>query len=126
MKTHLDLNVWKASTNLAITIYKVTNHFPKEELYGLTSQLRRAAISVPSNISEGAGRTRKAEFIRFLDIAGGSLSELETQLFISKEIGYLPAEKYLSIIGETKTIRAQISGLKRYLYSQSNYHSPSP
>jgi four helix bundle protein len=118
MKTHLDLNVWKTSAHLAIDIYNLTRNFPKEELYGVTSQMRRAAISVPSNISEGAGRGSRPEFIRFLNIASGSLSELETQLYITRELGYVRPSQYNEIWGEIKTIRAQISGLIKHLQSQ--------
>ena len=82
MKTHKDLNVWNRSIELVITIYKVTKDFPKEETYGLISQMRRSAISVPSNIAEGAARQSKKEFRQFLYIASGSVSELETQLII--------------------------------------------
>lgn len=74
MKTHKDLEVWKNSIKLVADMYDVTENFPKEELFGLTAQIRRAAVSVPSNISEGAARNQKKEFIRFLQIAMGSLA----------------------------------------------------
>jgi four helix bundle protein len=119
MKTHLDLNVWKSSSYLAIEIFNLTKKFPKEELYGVTSQMRRAAISVPSNISEGAGRGSRVEFIRFLNIASGSLSELETQLYITKEIGFFNIEKFNDLSNKINLIRAQITGLKKHLQSQS-------
>jgi len=77
---------------LVKTVYKVTQGFPKEEIFGLTSQMRRAAVSIPSNLAEGAARNSQKEFIQFLGIAKGSLSELETQLLISAELGYLPQE----------------------------------
>jgi four helix bundle protein len=75
---HKDLNVWKKSMQFVMEIYSLTSHFPKEEIYGLTSQIRRAAVSIPSNISEGAARQTKKEFCQFLYIAMGSLAELET------------------------------------------------
>ncbi len=118
MKTHLDLNVWKTSTRLAIDIYLLTKTFPREELFGVTSQMRRAAFSVPSNISEGAGRSSKPEFIRFLNIANGSLSELETQLYITREIGFYDDEAFAKYCNRINHIRAQISGLKKYLQKQ--------
>ena len=79
IKTHKDLDVWNDAMELVTNIYKLTKSFPKDELYGLTSQMRRSAVSVPSNIAEGAARKNKAEFIQFLHIALGSSSELETQ-----------------------------------------------
>ena len=79
MRNHKDLNVWKSSIQLAKQVYHVTDEFPKEETYGLVSQMRRAAVSVASNIAEGAARRGTREFIRFLHMAAGSASELDTQ-----------------------------------------------
>ena len=84
MKTHYDLNVWKKGIELVEEIYKITSNFPKEEIYGLTSQMKRAVISIPSNIAEGASRQSSKEFIYFLYIALGSASELEKHLIIAK------------------------------------------
>lgn len=92
LTSHKDLNLWKESMNLVEDIYSISKHFPKEEIYGLTSQMRRSAISIPSNIAEGAGRNGGKEFVRFLYIALGSLSELETQLEISLRLKYIPNE----------------------------------
>ena len=78
IRNHKDLEVWKKSMDLVSNIYKITESFPNKELYGLTNQIRRAAVSIPSNIAEGAARNSKKEFIQFLYIALGSLSELET------------------------------------------------
>ncbi len=88
MKTHKDLEVWKEGVDLVVAIYKLTSYFPKEEQFGLTSQMRRAAVSVPSNIAEGAARQSKKEFIKYLYIALGSISELETQYLISQKLNY--------------------------------------
>ena len=88
-KCHEDLEIWKLSITLVKEAYIITRTFPDEERFGLTSQMRRAAISVPSNIAEGAGRMPKKEFIHFLSISLGSLSELETQFVISKELKYM-------------------------------------
>ena len=90
VRRHHDLKVWQASIQLVKEIYVVTKAFPNEETYGLVSQMRRSAISVPSNIAEGAARGGTKEFIHFLGVARGSLSELETQLHISRELGYVP------------------------------------
>ena len=89
MKTHKDLNVWKESISLVTFIYEKTKLFPKDELYALTSQIRRSAISIPSNISEGAARESNKEFLRFLFIAQGSISELDTQLLIANNLNFL-------------------------------------
>lgn len=84
MRTHKDLDVWKSSIYLAGNVYKITEKFPKNESFGITSQMRRAAVSVGANIAEGAARQSKKEFIRFLSISKGSASELDTLLEISK------------------------------------------
>lgn len=89
VKGHRDLLVWQEGMTLVKLIYQCTADFPKDEIFGLTSQMRRAAISIPSNIAEGAARNGKREFIQFLGIARGSLSELETQILISNDLGYL-------------------------------------
>ena len=86
--THKDLDVWKEAIQFVKRVYEATSSFPRNELYGITDQLRRSAVSVPSNIAEGAARGTTKEFIRFLYISLGSLSELETRLIVSKELGY--------------------------------------
>ena len=86
---HKDLEAWKESIKLVKLVYKLTNDFPNQELYGLTSQIRRAIISVPSNIAEGNARATAKETIRFIDIALGSLAELDTQLTIAQELNYI-------------------------------------
>jgi len=91
-----DLVVWQKSVDLAIWVYEMTRTFPKEEIYGITSQMRRAAVSVSSNIAEGQSRQHRAEFIQFLYIAKGSLAELETQLIIAKKLDYLAEESALA------------------------------
>jgi four helix bundle protein len=88
-KPHKKLNVWQKSIVLIQKIYELTRFFPNIEIYGLTNQMRRAAISIPANISEGAARQTKKEFIQFLHMAQGSLSELDTHLEISEKLGYL-------------------------------------
>jgi four helix bundle protein len=88
MKTHKDLDIWKRGLELVTEVYKLTRNFPREETYGLSSQMQRAAVSYSSNIAEGAARNSKPDYIRFVYIALGSLSELETQVIISKDLGY--------------------------------------
>ncbi|MUU77864.1 four helix bundle protein [Winogradskyella endarachnes] len=89
MKTHKDLDAWKRTMDLVEVVYKCTQGFPSNEIYGLTSQVRRASVSVPSNIAEGAGRKGDKEFIQYLYIALGSLVEVETQLLIAKRLHYI-------------------------------------
>ncbi|MBT6112965.1 MAG: four helix bundle protein [Candidatus Marinimicrobia bacterium] len=117
MKTHKDLNVYQNSIDLVTDIYYLRKSFPGEEQYGLTSQIRRSAVSVPSNISEGAARKNKTEFIQFLYIALGSLSELETQLIISKNLGYV--KKTDDLIEKITDIRKMIFGLVKSIKSKS-------
>ncbi|MEM1044260.1 MAG: four helix bundle protein [Bacteroidota bacterium] len=94
MQDFKHLRVWETAHQLVLVIYRVTAHFPKEEQYGLTSQLRRAATSVPSNIAEGCGRDSDGDFARFLRIAQGSANEVEYQLFLASDLGYLDAVVY--------------------------------
>jgi four helix bundle protein len=110
---HKKLDVWNASIRLVMEIYNATKKFPKEEVYGITSQLKRASVSIPSNIAEGAARHSDKEFVQFLYMALGSLSEVETQIVISVELGYLanPQKTFEQI---TK-IRQMLLGLIRYL-----------
>ena len=88
-RKHHDLRAWQEAMTLVKDVYQITASFPKDEIYALTSQMRRAAVSIPSNIAEGAARTGDKEFLQFLSISRGSLSELETQLIIAKELGYM-------------------------------------
>ncbi len=111
MKTHKELDVWKDSIELVVEIYKITKRFPKEEIYSLTNQVRRASVSVPANISEGAARNYTREFIRFLRIAQASLSEVETLMQISLKLNYLDENMFKSIQGRIFKVNAQLSGL---------------
>ncbi len=88
-----DLIIWKKSMNLATVVYTITDKFPKDEKYGIVSQMRRSAVSIASNIAEGAGRESKKEFLHFLSIASGSSYELETQLYISEDLEYINNDK---------------------------------
>lgn len=89
IKGHRDLNVWKNSLDLVEDLYRRTKDFPREEMYSLISQIRRSALSIPSNIAEGAARNSKKEFVQFLYVALGSTAELETHLILSERLGYL-------------------------------------
>jgi four helix bundle protein len=112
MQTHKDLKVYNLSIELVVEVYSITKEFPKEELYGLTSQIRRSAVSVPSNIAEGAARNSKKEYIQFLYISLGSLSELETHFIISEKLSYLNSTEILTKI---ETIRKMLLSLIKYL-----------
>jgi four helix bundle protein len=116
-KNYRDLIVWQKAIELVGEIYKITKLFPQEELYGLTSQIRRAAISVPSNIAEGQGRKTKKEFAHFLSIAHGSLRELETQLIISKHLEYANSEVVEIMLNRCAEIGRLANGLSNSLTS---------
>ena len=111
MKSHKDLNVWQKSMELVLDIYKTTNSFPKEEIYGLTNQIRRAAVSIPSNIAEGSARNHDKELTQFLYISLGSCAEIETQIILSKDLQYINLETYDKIDKSIKDIRNMLIGL---------------
>ena len=117
MKTHMDLDAWKLSMALVSDIYMLTRDFPKEEIYGLTSQIRRAAVSIPSNIAEGAARGSNKDFAHFLNISLGSLAEVETQIILSDELGFISSTQKAETIEKLTNIRRLIIGLKRALQS---------
>ena len=122
VSTHKDLNVWKKAMDLAAQVYSLTAKFPKEELYGLTSQIRRSAVSIPSNIAEGAARHSRKEFIQFLHIASGSVAELETQLLLAIQIGLLSGDHIISHVEE---VRRLLLGLLRSLKKKPITHHSS-
>jgi len=115
IRTHKDLDVWKKSIEFVTEIYKITLQFPSDEKFGLISQLRRAAVSIPSNIAEGASRKNKTEFKQFLYIALSSGAELETQLIISSNLGYLTEDRKDELILEINSISKMIQGLIKSL-----------
>lgn len=111
MKTFRDLIVWQKSFKLAVLIYRITESFPKSEIYGLTSQIRRAAVAIPSNIAEGQYRGHKPEYIQFLNIAKGSSAELETQLLLAKELKFIndkDFEEALSLLIEVEKMLSKL------------------
>ena len=111
IKSYKDLNIWKRSIGLVEDIYKITQNFPKEEIYGLTSQLRRAAVSIPSNIAEGFTRLHNKEYRQFLYISLGSCAELNTQIIISSRLSYISSEKANGTLNEIEEISKMIVGL---------------
>jgi four helix bundle protein len=112
LRSHRDLEAWKKAMELARGVYAVTSSFPRREGWGLVDQMRRAAVSVPSNIAEGAARDGKTEFSRFLRIAMGSLAELETQILLAQDLGYLPEDR--SPMDLLQEVRRLLSGLIRH------------
>ena len=115
IKSFRDLNIWQKGIDLVKDIYKETQNIPRQEIYGLTNQIRRAAISIPSNIAEGHIRQHRAEFRQFLSVALGSLAELETQIVISRELNYISTEKSLNLIDQMGSIGKMIRGLIKKL-----------
>jgi len=117
IKSHRDLIVWQKAMDLVVLIYKATEAFPKHELYGLTSQLRRAAASIPANIAEGQGRRSKPEFCQFLGNARGSLLELDTHLELALRLKYLTASQHERIQKDVVEVGRLTNGLLRSLTS---------
>jgi four helix bundle protein len=114
-KSFRELKVWQAAIEFSLTIYELTSEFPKHELYGMTSQMRRAAVSIASNIAEGSARSTKKDFNQFVLIAKGSLCELQTQLIISNRLGYVTAQRIAVAERQAQEIAQMLSGLSRYL-----------
>jgi four helix bundle protein len=117
-RNYADLIVWQKAMDFVECLYRVTADFPKEELYGLTSQVRRAAVSVPSNIAEGQGRQSEREFRRFLRMAHGSLREAETQLRIAERLKYISQACGLKLLESAAEIGRLLNGLIRSLESR--------
>ena len=111
MSTHKDLIVWEKSIEFVTEVYKITSTFPSEEKFGLVSQLRRASVSIPSNIAEGAARSHDKEFIQFLSISLGSASEIETQLIIALNLNFISEDMFNELNLENMEIKKMLSGL---------------
>ena len=116
-RSHHDLLAWQEAMSLAKAVYSLTSTFPREENSGLTGQMRRAAVSVPSNIAEGAARATRKEFLHFLSIARGSLSELDTQLILARDLGY-PGD-FNATSNQTATVFKLLGGLINSLGKQA-------
>jgi four helix bundle protein len=109
MKDFRQLKVWEKAHQLALAVYKETKGFPKEELYGLTSQIRRASMSIPTNIAEGCGRNTDADFARFLQIAMGSASETEYQLLLARDLEFLKNEQYQKLNTDVTEVKRMLT-----------------
>ncbi|MGH6689730.1 MAG: four helix bundle protein [Gammaproteobacteria bacterium] len=108
---HYELDAWKVSRKLVSAIYRLTQTFPREEQFGLAAQMRRASVSIPSNIAEGAARTGSREYAHFLNVARGSASELETQLFIASDLGYIESDH--AIFSMVDRVSKLVTGLHK-------------
>ena len=111
---YTSLNVWKEAKDLVTTIYRLTINFPSIEAYGLTAQIRRCAVSIPSNIAEGCGRNHAKDSIQFFYISRGSLYELETQLYISLDLNYLKDEEFKSTLNQITACKKLLNGFINY------------
>lgn len=111
VRNYKDLIVWQKAVELVSEVYEVTASFPRDEIYGLTNQLRRSAVSVPSNIAEGQGRATKGEFIQFLCHARGPLFELETQVLIAGKLGYLKSDQESMLLDKVTEVACILNGL---------------
>jgi len=111
IRSFKDLKVWQRSMDLAIVLYKITRQFPKEELYGMTSQIRKAAVSVPSNIAEGFGRYHNKEYKQFLHIVLGSCAEITTQMILAMRLEYTPSAAAEKILNELEEISKMLMAL---------------
>ncbi len=120
MRPHERLKLWRRAVDLVVRLYALTTSFPKEERFGLTSQIRRAAVSVPANIAEGAGRQSDKEFLYFLSNAQGSASELATEILIARELGYLSQRDYAEANDELGHIGRMLVGLSQKIKTRRN------
>ncbi|MEZ4810556.1 MAG: four helix bundle protein [Allomuricauda sp.] len=115
---YVELDVWKESRRLVKSIYDLSEVFPKEEIYGLTNQMRRSSVSVPSNIAEGCGRRTSADTIQFLHVARGSLYELETQLYLALDQQFVETSIFESVMEQIKTCKKLLNGFINYYSSK--------
>jgi four helix bundle protein len=115
MRPHEKLDVWKKAIEFLVTVYKATDSFPKDERFGLTSQIRRAAVSIPANIAEGAARRSDKEFMHFLSNSQGSASEVETEFLIAHKLGYFQEPTFLSLRSSLDEIGRMLTGLSQHL-----------
>lgn len=122
VKSYRDLLAWQKAMDLVEAIYTITRSFPNEEIYALSSQMRRAAVSIPSNIAEGQSRRSSKEFLHHLSISNGSLSELETQILIAERLAYLSAENSAFLLDQTAEIGRLTNGLYRSIKDRTTDH----
>ena len=116
IKTFKDIKVWEKSHKLVLLVYRLTKVFPKEEIYGLTSQIRRAAVSIPANIAEGFKRNSVHDSLRFYNMSAASLEELKYHLFLSRDLCYIPQQEYVEVENLSEEVSKMLSG---WIESQS-------
>lgn len=126
IRSYRDLLVWRHAMDLVIETYKASSTFPKTETYGLVSQMRRASVSIPSNIAEGHGREGLGEYLYHLSVANGSLMELETQLLIALRMEYVSGDVMQSLLQRTATLGRMLAGLTRKLKERRTRRPPTP
>jgi four helix bundle protein len=127
IRLHKELDVWRVSMQLAKNIYRLVDHFPKKEEFRMTSQVVRAAISIPANIAEGNSRGSRRDYAHFVSIARGSAAELETLLLLAKEVGLAPENEFGQITEQTERVGRMLTSLRRRLSSPSpESRTPSP
>ncbi len=126
IKSYKDLTVWQRAYQLCLAVYKVTKEFPKEEQYWLISQIRRAAVSVPSNIAEGHGRKTRVEYIHFLYVAYGSICELETQVLLTEDLNYVGNGSLESVKNDIGDVERMLNGLIMSLKAPRPLAPPAP
>ena len=115
MQDFTKLIVWQKAHELALDVYRTSSSFPRDERFGLTRQIRRSVTSIPTNIAEGCGRSSRADFARFLSIAGGSASELEYQILLARDLGLVPSDVCSGMTNKTREVKRMISGLAKKL-----------
>ncbi len=125
ISSYRDLDVWKQSRLLVKSVYQLSKTFPKEEQFGLTNQLRRAAISVPSNIAEGSGRNHSKDSIQFFFIARGSLYEIETQLTIASDLEFISGKQLDEVLEQVTRCKKLLNGFINYFQKQATNHQPT-
>lgn len=113
-KKYTELNVWLEARKLTTSIYSITKNFPREEQYGLSNQMRRCAVSIPSNIAEGCGRNHKKDSLQFFYISRGSIYELETQLYLSNDLNFISSTELDNLLINLEAVRKLLNGFIRY------------
>lgn len=118
--SYRDLEVWHKAMHVVVECYKITREFPKHEIYGLSSQLQRAAVSIPANIAEGRERQHRKEFLQHISIANGSVAELETHIQIAERLSYLDSQQAKCLLDQTAEIGRMLNGLRNSLAKKSS------
>ena len=123
MRDFRELKVWCKAHELTLDVYRISLQFPRQEIYGLISQARRAAVSIEANIAEGAGKESRSDFARFLQIALGSASEVECHLLIARDLGYLPVKEHAAVSAKVVEVKKMLTGFLRYLHGNDKLTS---